>query len=44
MRNLGSLGPLNTLIPCSRSLEIVGELNHLVLQVENPCLAAYGLG
>jgi hypothetical protein len=26
-----SLGPLNTLIPSSRSLEIVGELNHLTL-------------
>jgi hypothetical protein len=28
---LGSLGSLNTLIPSSRSLEIVGELNHLTL-------------
>jgi hypothetical protein len=28
---LGSLGPLNTLIPSSRSLEIVGALNHLLL-------------
>jgi hypothetical protein len=28
---LGSLGPLNTLIPSSRSLEIVGVLNHLML-------------
>jgi hypothetical protein len=28
---LGSLGPLNTLIPSSRSLEIVGALNHLTL-------------
>jgi hypothetical protein len=27
-----SLGPLNTLIPSSRSLEIVGALNHLTLQ------------
>jgi hypothetical protein len=30
-RVLGSLGPLNTLIPNSRSLEIVGALNHLTL-------------
>jgi hypothetical protein len=29
---LGSLGPLNTLIPSSRSLEIVGALNHLMLR------------
>jgi hypothetical protein len=29
---LGSLGPLNTLIPSSRSMEIVGALNHLTLQ------------
>jgi hypothetical protein len=29
---LGSLGSLNTLIPSSRSLEIVGALNHLMLQ------------
>jgi hypothetical protein len=28
---LGSLGPLNTLIPNSRSLEIVGVLNNLSL-------------
>jgi hypothetical protein len=28
---LGSLGPLNTLIPSNRSLEIVGSLNHLTL-------------
>jgi hypothetical protein len=28
---LGSLGPLNTLIPSSRVLEIVGALNHLML-------------
>jgi hypothetical protein len=28
---LGSLGPLNTLILSSRSLEIVGVLNHLTL-------------
>jgi hypothetical protein len=28
---LGSLGPLNTLIPSRRSLEIVGALNHLML-------------
>jgi hypothetical protein len=26
---LGSLGPLNTLIPSNRSLEIVGAMNHL---------------
>jgi hypothetical protein len=30
-RILGSLGPLNTLIPSSRSLEIVGALNQLML-------------
>jgi hypothetical protein len=29
---LGSLGPLNTLIPSSRRMEIVGVLNHLTLQ------------
>jgi hypothetical protein len=29
---LGSLGSLNTLIPSSRSLEVVGALNHLTLQ------------
>jgi hypothetical protein len=29
---LGSLSPLNTLIPSSRSLEIVGALNHLMLR------------
>jgi hypothetical protein len=28
---LGSLGPLNALISCGRSLEIVGALNHLTL-------------
>jgi hypothetical protein len=31
LRVLGSLGPLNTLIPSSRSLEIVGALNPLTL-------------
>jgi hypothetical protein len=31
LRVLGSLGPLNTLIPSSRSLDIVGVLNHLTL-------------
>jgi hypothetical protein len=31
MRVLGSLGSLNTLIPSSRSLEIIGALNHLML-------------
>jgi hypothetical protein len=31
LRVLGSLGPLNTLIPSSRSLEIIGALNHLTL-------------
>jgi hypothetical protein len=30
-RVLGSLGPLNTLFPSNRSLEIVGALNHLML-------------
>jgi hypothetical protein len=29
---LGNLGPLNTLIPSSRGLEVVGVLNHLTLQ------------
>jgi hypothetical protein len=29
---LGRLGPLSTLIPNSRSLEIVGALNHLTLR------------
>jgi hypothetical protein len=29
---LGSLGPMNTLIASSRSLETVGVLNHLTLQ------------
>jgi hypothetical protein len=29
---LGSLGPLNTLIPSNRGLEIVGTLNHLMLR------------
>jgi hypothetical protein len=29
---LGSLGPLNTLIPSNRSLEFVGALNHLTLR------------
>jgi hypothetical protein len=28
---LGSLGSLNTLIPSSRSLKVVGSLNHLML-------------
>jgi hypothetical protein len=28
---LGSLGPLNTLISSSRSIEIIGALNHLML-------------
>jgi hypothetical protein len=31
LRVLGSLGPLNTLIPSSRNLEIVGALNPLML-------------
>jgi hypothetical protein len=31
-RVLGSLGPLNTLIPSSRSLEIVGAWNHFTLR------------
>jgi hypothetical protein len=30
--DLGSLDPLNTLIPSSRNLEIVRALNHLMLQ------------
>jgi hypothetical protein len=28
----GNLGPLNTLIPSSRGLKIVGPLNHLILR------------
>jgi hypothetical protein len=32
LRVLGSLGSLNILIPSSRSLEVVGALNHLTLQ------------
>jgi hypothetical protein len=31
LRVLGSLGSLNTLIPSSRSLEVVGALNHMTL-------------
>jgi hypothetical protein len=31
LRVLDSLGPLNTLIPSSRGLEVVGALNHLRL-------------
>jgi hypothetical protein len=31
LRVLGSLGSLNTLIPSSRSLKVVGALNHLTL-------------
>jgi hypothetical protein len=31
LRVLGSLGSLNTLIPSSMSLEVVGALNHLTL-------------
>jgi hypothetical protein len=31
LRVLGSLGTLNTLIPSSRGLEVVGALNHLTL-------------
>jgi hypothetical protein len=31
LRVLGSLGSLNTLIPNSRSLEVVGALNNLML-------------
>jgi hypothetical protein len=32
LRVLGSLGPLNTLIPSSRGLVVVGVLNHLMLR------------
>jgi hypothetical protein len=32
LRVLGSLRPLNTLIPSSRGLEVVGALNHLTLR------------
>jgi hypothetical protein len=31
LRVLGCLGSLNTLIPSSRSLEVVGALNHMTL-------------
>jgi hypothetical protein len=31
LRVLGSMGSLNTVIPSSRSLEVVGALNHLTL-------------
>jgi hypothetical protein len=31
LRVLGILGPLNTMIPSSRSLEIIEALNHLML-------------
>jgi hypothetical protein len=31
LRVLGSMGSLNTLIPSSRSLEVVGALNHMTL-------------
>jgi hypothetical protein len=44
LRVLGCLGCLNTLIPSSRSLEVVGALNHLTLWIENPFPAACGLG
>jgi hypothetical protein len=32
LRILGSLGSLNTLIPSSRNLEVVGALNHMTLR------------
>jgi hypothetical protein len=32
LRVLGSLGSLNTLIPSSKSLEVIGALNHLTLR------------
>jgi hypothetical protein len=41
LRVLGSLGFLNTLIPNSRSLKVVGVLNHLTLwgrEVLSNCL------
>jgi hypothetical protein len=31
-RVFGCLGPLNTLIPSSRNLDIIGALNHLMLR------------
>jgi hypothetical protein len=37
---LGSVGSLNTLIPNSRSLEVVGALNHLMLWGRD-CLSSY---
>jgi hypothetical protein len=44
-RVLDSLGPLDTLISSSRSLEILGALNHLTLgRVKNSCPAACSLG
>jgi hypothetical protein len=33
LRVLDSLGSLNTLIPSSKSLEVVGALNHLTLRI-----------
>jgi hypothetical protein len=44
LRVLGSLGPLNTLIPSSRSLEIVGALNNLTLWGREYLSTACGLG
>jgi hypothetical protein len=44
LRVFGSLGSLNTLIPNSRSLEVVGALNHLRCGVENSYPATCGLG
>jgi hypothetical protein len=41
---LGSLGPLNILISSSKSLEIVGTLNHLRYGVQNPCPVGCNLG
>jgi hypothetical protein len=41
---LGSLGSLNTLILSSRSVEVVGALNHLTLWGREPCAAACDLG
>jgi hypothetical protein len=44
LRVLGSLGSLNTLIPRSRSLEVVGALNHLTLWGRESLSSSCGLG
>jgi hypothetical protein len=44
LRVLGSLGPLNTLIPSSMGLEVVGALNHLMLRSRESLSSSCGLG